>query len=79
MPTGWRICCVTAGLIPARPIRELRDLTRRRRKLIRTATAEKNRVGKVLEDANLKLGRVLSDLFGASGQMMLEALLKGTR
>jgi transposase len=68
---------VTPSFIPTRPIRELRDLTRRRRKLIQTATAEKNRVGKVLEDANLKLGSVLSDLFGASGQMMLEALLKG--
>ncbi len=57
--------------------RELRDLTRRRRKLIQNATAEKNRVGKVLEDANVKLGSVLSDIFGVSGQLMLEALLEG--
>ena len=68
---------VTRSFIPTRPIRELRDLTRRRRKLIQSATAEKNRVGKVLEDANVKLGSVLSDLFGVSGQLMLEALLKG--
>jgi hypothetical protein len=40
--------------------------------------AEKNRIGKVLEDANVKLGSVLSDLFGVSGQLMLEALLQGT-
>jgi transposase len=68
---------VTASFIPPRPQRELRDLTRRRRKLIQNATAEKNRVGKVLEDANVKLGNVLSDLFGVSGQLMLEALLEG--
>jgi transposase len=68
---------VTASFIPPRPQRELRDLTRRRRKMIQNATAEKNRVGKVLEDANVKLGNVLSDLFGASGQLMLEALLEG--
>ena len=69
---------VTASFIPPRPQRELRDLTRRRRRLIQAATAEKNRIGKVLEDANVKLGSVLSDVFGASGQLMLEALLKGT-
>lgn len=69
---------VTASFIPPKPQRELRDLTRRRRKLIQTAAAEKNRVSKTLEDANVKLGSVLSDLFGVSGQLMLEALLKGT-
>jgi transposase len=73
-----RHAMVTASFIPPRPIRELRDLTRRRRKLIQQAAAEKNRIGKVLEDANVKLGNVLSDLFGVSGQLMLEALLKGT-
>ena len=39
--------------------------------------AEKNRVQKILEDANVKLGTVLSDVFGVSGQLMLEALLEG--
>jgi len=68
---------VTPSFIPPRPQRELRDLTRRRRKLIQNAAAEKNRVGKVLEDANVKLGNVLSDVFGVSGQLMLEALLEG--
>jgi transposase len=68
---------VTPSFIPPRPQRELRDLTRRRRKMIQNATAEKNRVGKVLEDANIKLGSVLSDVFGVSGQLMLEALLEG--
>ena len=55
----------------------MRDLTRRRRKLIEDAGAEKNRVGKVLEDANVKLGSVLSDVFGVSGQLIVEALLEG--
>jgi transposase len=68
---------VTPSFIPPRPQRELRDLTRRRRKLIQAASAEKNRVGKVLEDANVKLGSVLTDVFGVSGQLMLEALLTG--
>ncbi len=42
-------------------------------------TAEKNRVQKVLEDANVKLGNVLTDVFGVSGQLMLDALLEGKR
>jgi len=72
-----RHAMIQPSFIPPRPIRELRDLTRRRRKLIGAATSEKNRVQKVLEDANVKLGNVLSDVFGVSGQLMLEALLEG--
>jgi transposase len=68
---------VTPSFIPPRPQRELRDLTRRRKKMIQAATSEKNRVQKILEDANVKLGSVLSDVFGVSGQLMLDALLKG--
>jgi transposase len=68
---------ITPSFIPPRPQRELRDLTRRRRRLIQTATSEKNRVDKVLQDANVKLSNVLSDIFGVSGQLMLEAMLEG--
>jgi len=68
---------VTPSFLPPRPQRELRDLTRRRKKLLSAASSEKNRMAKVLEDANVKLGSVLSDLFGVSGQRMLEALLEG--
>jgi transposase len=68
---------VRNSFIPPRPIRELRDLTRRRRQLLTAGTSERNRVQKVLEDANIKLASVLSDLFGVSGQEMLEALLSG--
>lgn len=80
---GWwlahllRHAMIYTSFIPPRAIRELRDLTRRRRRLLGNATAEKNRVQKVLEDANVKLGNVLTDLFGVSGQLMLEALLAG--
>jgi hypothetical protein len=45
--------------------------------MIGTATSERNRVEKILQDANVKLSSVLSDLFGVSGQLMLEALLEG--
>jgi transposase len=80
---GWwlahllRHAMITPSFIPPRPQRELRDLTRRRKKLIQTATGEKNRVDKMLQDANVKLSDVLTDLFGVSGQLMLEALLEG--
>jgi transposase len=66
---------IEASFIPPVAIRQLRDLTRRRRKLLGDGASERNRVQKVLEDANVKLGNVLSDVFGASGQAMLEALL----
>jgi transposase len=68
---------IRASFVPPRAIRELRDLTRRRKQLLSDATSERNRVQKTLEDANVKLGSVLSDVFGVSGQRMLEALLEG--
>lgn len=68
---------VRTSFIPSRQVRELRDLTRRRKQVLKMATSEKNRVEKVLEDANVKLSSVLSDVFGVSGQLMLEALLEG--
>ena len=80
---GWwlahllRHAMIQPSFIPPRVIRELRDLTRRRRRLIGNGTSEKNRVQKILEDANVKLGNVLADVFGVSGQLMLEALLEG--
>lgn len=72
-----RHAMITPSFIPPRWQRELRDLTRRRRKVIQAATSEKNRIEKTLEDANVKLSSVLADIFGVSGQLMLEALLKG--
>src|SRR5262249_338528 len=67
---------VQGSFIPPRDIRELRDLTRRRRTLVGDGAAERNRVRKVLEDGNVKIGNILSNGFGTSGQAMLEALLE---
>ncbi len=72
-----RHAMITASFIPPREQRQLRDLTRRRKKLVHLATGEKNRIEKVLQDANVKLSSVLSDIYGVTGQLMLEALLKG--
>jgi len=66
---------IRASFVPPRDIRELRDLTRYRKKLLGNGAAERNRIQKVLEDANIKLGSVLSDVFGVSGQRMLHALV----
>ena len=68
---------IRPSFIPPRAVRELRDLTRLRKQLLHDASSERNRIAKVLEDANIKLTSVLSDLFGVSGQLMLEALLEG--
>jgi transposase len=72
-----RHAMIRPSFVPPRGLRELRDLTRRRRKMIGAASSERNRVDKVLQDANVKLSSELSDIFGVSGQLMLEALLKG--
>src|SRR5215471_10761332 len=72
-----RHAMIRPSFVPPRGLRELRDLTRRRRKIIGVATSERNRVEKILPDCNVKLRSALSDLFGVSGQLMLEALLKG--
>src|SRR5512136_728774 len=68
---------VKGSFIPPREIRELRDLTRYKRKVVQTIVAEKQRVEKVLEDANIKLSSVASDTFGASGKRIVEELIKG--
>ena len=52
-------------------------MTRRRKQLVRNGAQERNRIQKILEDANIKLGNVLSDVFGLSGQLMLDKLLDG--
>jgi transposase len=68
---------LTGSYLPERRIVELRDLTRRRKKLLGTVRGEKNRIQKVLETANVKIGNIISDVFGVSGQEMLKALLSG--
>jgi len=66
-----------SSFVPPQPIRELRDLMRYRRKLVESQTAERNRLLKLLETANIKLASVASDVFGVSGRLMLQALAEG--
>lgn len=68
---------ISSSFVPPKDIRELRDLTRYRRKLVETRTAERNRLLKLLETANIKLASVASDVFGVSGMLMLKALVEG--
>lgn len=78
----WICKLLRAGLlkssfIPPEDIRWLRDLTRYRKKLQQQIQHEKNRVHKVLQEANIKLTSVLTDIFGATGMKILTALSKG--
>lgn len=66
-----------ASFIPPAPIRELRDLTRHRTTLLQERTRVVNRIHKVLEDANIKLSAVATDIVGVSGRAMLRALIAG--
>ena len=72
----WLAKLLLSGLlkgsfIPERPIRELRDLTRYKTSLIQIVSSERNRFMKILEDANIKLSSVLSDVFGATGTKIM--------
>jgi transposase len=67
------------SFVPPAPIRELRDLTRYRKRLIQAHAAEGQRIQKALEDAGIKLDSVASDVLGVSGRAMLEALVDGER
>jgi transposase len=69
---------LAASFVPPRAIRELRDLTRYRQKLTQAISSEKNRIQKVLEDANVKISSVVSDTFGVSASRMIEAIMAGT-
>jgi transposase len=78
----WICKLLRAGLlkgsfVPEEDMRELRDLTRYRKKLVENISSEKNRVQKVLEDANVKISGVLSNSFGVSGSAIIDELIKG--
>ena len=66
-----------ASFVPPEPIRAVRDLTRQRTQLLGERAAAANRIQKVLEDANVQLASVASDVLGASGRDRLEALVAG--
>jgi transposase len=65
-----------SSFVPPKPIRELRDLTRYRRKLVEAQAGERNRLLKLMESANIKLASVATDVFGLSGRLMLRALIE---
>jgi transposase len=67
------------SFVPEREQRELRDLTRQQSKLVQQRNAVDNRIQKVLETANIKLGSVASDVLGVSGRRMIEALIAGEK
>lgn len=65
------------SFIPPKPIRELRDLTRYRKKVIGQIASEKNRLQKILEDANIKLSSVVSNMNGATATKIINAMIEG--
>ena len=67
----------SASFIPSGPQRELRDLTRYRVRLAEEKAREVNRVQKTLEDTNLKLGDVVSDIVGKASRLILHAIVDG--
>jgi transposase len=68
---------VRSSFVPPRPIQELRDLTRPRKQLVRQVARHTLRIQKTLEDAQLKITGVVSDLLGASGRAILRGLIDG--
>jgi transposase len=80
--SAWITKLLLSGLlkgsfIPPKPIRDLRDLYRYKRKLLQQGSSERNRLQKVLEDANIKLSSVVTDTFGVSGKLIIEAIING--
>jgi transposase len=67
------------SFVPEKPVRQLRDLTRQRVQLVRQKVQVSNRIQKTLEDANIKLASVASDVLGVSGRDMLRAIIRGER
>ena len=74
------VCCglIRPSFVPPKPFRELRELLRYRRKLTEAQAAERNRLQKQLEIANIKLGSVATDVFGVSGRAIVRALIDNT-
>src|SRR5216684_472142 len=68
---------IRGSFVPPAAIHELRDLTRTRKQLVREVAQHTQRIQKTLEDANIKLTGIISDVLGKSGRAMLEALIAG--
>jgi transposase len=70
---------IKASFVPGEQMQELRGLTRTRKQLVREQTRHVQRIEKTLAEANVKLGSVLSDIMGASGRRIIEAMIAGVR
>ena len=70
---------IKAGFVPEEAIQELRSLMRARKQLVREQTRHIQRIQKTLEEANIKLDSVISDIMGLSGRRMIEAMIAGVR
>lgn len=70
-----RVGDIRGSYVPKASIMELRDLTRRRKKVLGQSNSERNRIQKLLEQGNVKIGNIVSDVFGVSGQQILKTLL----
>jgi transposase len=70
---------IKASFVPSEDIQELRALTRTRKQLVREQTRHVQRIEKTLAEANIKLSSVISDIMGASGRRMIEAMIAGVR
>src|SRR5271166_305956 len=68
---------IRGSFVPDRPTQELRSLLRTRKQLVRERTSHIQRLQKTLEDANIKLDSVISDILGVSGRTMIEAMIAG--
>jgi transposase len=68
---------IRGSFVPPTPVQEMRDLTRTRKQLVREAAQHSQRIQKTLEDANIKLASVVSDILGKSGRAILDALVNG--
>lgn len=80
--SAWIAKLLLSGLlkgsfIPPKPIRELRDLTRYRKKIVAQIASEKNRLHRILEDANIKLSSVISNMSGATATRIINAMIDG--
>lgn len=80
--SAWIAKLLLSGLlkgsfIPPQPIRELRELYRYKRKLLQQGASERNRLQKILEDANVKVGSVLTDVFGVTGRLIIQSIIEG--
>jgi transposase len=70
---------IKGSFIPEEKVQELRALTRTRKQLVREQTRHVQRIDKTLAEANIKLGSVISDITGASGRRIIQAMIDGVR